>query len=218
MELPNCSILKLTPNLAECLLEYSVFNINENIPFQFSTIIGYQQHDQTITNLATTQPDKYTTKTLGSNKIIILCHNEQQIVILNEMLEKSVHWYHLSTAHNLGSTRLHATLKQHFFHPKLASKVHQQIEHCDVCQHMKRGSHQYGELVPRDVHATPWQTVVVDCIGPWVIKLCGGTEIKLLTLTSIGVSTNLLEIDYLSTKTFSECADGFENGWLSRYP
>ena len=110
MDLLNSSILTTTPDLAECLLEYPVFNINGNIPFQFSTIIEYQQHDQTITNVVAIQPDKYTTKALGSNEIIILCHNEQQIVILNEMLEKLVHWYHLSTAHNLGSTRLHATL------------------------------------------------------------------------------------------------------------
>ena len=123
MDVPNSSILTTTPNLAECLLEHPVFDINGNLPFQFSTIKEYQQCDQTITNLVTTQPDKYTTKNLGGNEIIIL-HNEQQIVILNKMLEKLVCWYHLSMAHKLGTTRLHTTLKHHFFHPKLASKIH----------------------------------------------------------------------------------------------
>ena len=88
MDLQNSSILTTTPNLAECLLEHPVFGIDCNLPFQFSTIKEYQQHDQTITNLVTTQPDKYTTKNLGGKKYILLCHNEQQIVILNEMLDK----------------------------------------------------------------------------------------------------------------------------------
>ena len=78
MDVPNSSILTTTPYLAECLLEHPVFDINGNLPFQFSTIKEYQQCDQTITNLVTTQPDKYTTKNLGGNEIIIL-HNEQQI-------------------------------------------------------------------------------------------------------------------------------------------
>ena len=83
---------------------------------------------------------------------------------------------------------------------------------------MKRGSCQYGELAPRDAHATPWETVAVECIGPSVIELHRGKEIKVLSLTTIDVSTNLLEINYLLTKTSSECAHSFENGWLSRYP
>ena len=99
------------------------------------------------------------------------------------MLEKLVCWYDLSMVDNLGATRLHSTLKQHFFHPRLASKVHHQIKHCDICQCMNRGSHQYGDLALRDAHATPWQTIAVDCIGPWVIELLRGKEIKLLALT-----------------------------------
>ena len=128
------------------------------------------------------------------------------------MLKKLVHWYHLSMVHNLSTTRLYATLKQHFFHPKLASKICCQIECCDVCQFMMRRSHQYVDLAPRDAHTTPWQTVAVDCIGPWVIELCGGKEIKRLALTTINVSTSLLEIDYLSTKTSAEYAHSFKMG------
>ena len=50
------------------------------------------------------------------------------------------------------------------------------------------------ESLPPGMHAQ-----VVDCIGPCMIKLCGGKEIKLLALTTINVSTNMLEIDYFST-------------------
>ena len=80
-DLPNNSILTTTPDLAECLLEHPFFDSDGNLPFQFSTIKEFQQQDQTIANLVTTQPEEYTTKTLGRNENITLQNREQQIVI-----------------------------------------------------------------------------------------------------------------------------------------
>ena len=134
---------------------HPIFDTNSNLPFQFSTIHKYQQNNQTIANLATTQPVKYTTKNLGSHNIITLCQAAQQIVIPNNMLQCLVCWSHLASTHNLDATRLHATLKQHFFHPKLASEVCHQTEQCNICQHKKQGSRQYGKLVPQDANITP---------------------------------------------------------------
>ena len=37
-------------------------------------------------------------------------------------------------------------------------------------------------------------------------------------MTMIDVSTNLLEIDHLTTKPSAECANSLDNGWLSWYP
>ena len=87
LPLPPNSILTSTPNLAECLLEHLVFNEDGNLPFHFTTIREYQQHNHTVANLATTQPKKYTTKNLGGHEIITLLHDGQQIIIPNEMLE-----------------------------------------------------------------------------------------------------------------------------------
>ena len=50
------------------------------------------------------------------------------------------------------------------------------------------------------------------------IELRGRKEIKLLTLTTIDIATNLLKIEDLSTKTSLKCPHAFKNGWLSRYP
>ena len=216
--LPPRSILTSTPDLAECLLEHPVFDDNGNLPFRFATIREYQQQDHNVANLATTQPDKYTKKNLGGHEIITLRNDGQQIIIPNSMLEKLVHWYHQATTHALGATRLYTTIHQHFHHPKLRSEIQRQIAKCDLCQRLKRGSRQYGDLAPRIAPFTPWQTVAIDCIGPWVIELRGGKEIKILALTTIDIATNLLEIEHLSTKTSLECAHGFDNGWLSRYP
>ena len=76
--LPHDCILPNTPNLAECLLEHPIFDTDSNLPFQFPTIHEYQQNDQTIANLATTQPEKHTTKNLGGHNFITLfkLHNK----------------------------------------------------------------------------------------------------------------------------------------------
>ena len=71
----------------------------------------------------------------------------------------------------MGSTWPEAALKQHVAHPCLSYEVCKQVEHCDICQCLKCGSKQYGELVPHDAHTAPWNMVAVGCIGPWVIKL-----------------------------------------------
>ena len=216
--LPPHSILTSTPELAKCLLEHPVFDDNGNLPFRFATIRDYQQQDHSIANLATTQPDKCITKNLGGHEIITLRNDGQQIIIPNDMLEKLVHWYHQATIHALGATRLHTTIQQHFQHPKLRSEIQSQVANCDLCQRLRRSSRQYGDLAPHTAPFTPWQTVAIDCISPWVIELRGGKDIKVLALTTIDIATNLLEIEHLSTKTSLECAHGFDNGWLSRYP
>ena len=121
-------------------------------------------------------------------------------------------------AHNSGITRLQETLRFHFYHPKLLAEVHAQISRCDICQHMKRGSRQYGLLAPRDAKSAPWSDVAINCIRPWVIELHGSREYSLCALTTIDVTTNLLEINPILTQTAVECAQAFENGWLLHYP
>ena len=222
------SILTSTPELAECLLEHPVFDNDGNLPFRFTTIRDYQQRDNNIANLATTQPNRYMTKNLGGHEIITLWTDGQQIVIPNDMLEGLVHWYHHATVHALGATHLHTAIQQHFFHPKLRSEIQRQVAKCDLCQRLKCGSRQYSKLAPHTAPITPWQTVAIDCIDPWVIELRGvgvgwgggggGEDIKVLASTTIDIATNLLEIEHLSTKTSLECAHGFDNGWLSCYP
>ena len=83
---------------------------------------------------------------------------------------------------------------------------------------MKQGSCQYGFLASRDALPSPWFEVATDCIGPWNIELSGGRDYNIRALTTIDVTTNLLEIKRITTQTLAECACAFENGWLSHYP
>ena len=50
------------------------------------------------------------------------------------------------------------------------------------------------------------------------IELRGGRDYTIRALTTIDVTTNLLEIEPITTQTSAECARAFENGWLSHYP
>ena len=138
-----------------------------------------------------------------------VCHYQGQhnrICLTDTLLPMVVNWFHNAMAHNSGISCLQETLRFHFYHPKLLVKVHSQISRCDISQCMKRGSRQYGLLAPRDAKSAPWSDVATDCIGPWVIELRGGQEYSLCALTTIDVTTNLLEIEPILTQTAVECA------------
>ena len=83
---------------------------------------------------------------------------------------------------------------------------------------MKWGARQYGLLSSRDATSPLWHDNALDCIGPWTINLRGGKQFEILVLTTMDTATNLLENEPLRTKTASECARAFDNGWLARYP
>ena len=104
------------------------------------------------------------------------------------------------------------------YHPRITEQVKQHVQGCLICQKMKCGACGYGELSAHSVNPPPWHEVHVDCIGPWMIELCGGCEYQFNVLTSIDPTTNLLEIEELPRKTAQACADAFESGWLAHYP
>ena len=87
---PQHSILTTDPDLAECLLVHPIFYDDGNLPFQFSTIADYQQHDHTVAQLPTTNPENYRTKNIGGCNIIALCNNDQQMIITDSMLQKLI--------------------------------------------------------------------------------------------------------------------------------
>ena len=205
-------------HLLDAFLEHPVFDEEGRVPIQFSTIYEYQQNDQKVPQLPIEKPEGYQYKTLGGFPIICTAGEHSKMVLTDVMLPKAVKWFHEATAHNAGISRLDEHLKFHFFHPRLSAEVRDQVSKCDLCQRMKRGARQYGLLSSRDAAAPPWHDVALDCIGPWAINLRGGKQFKILALTTMDTATNLLEIEPLRTKTASECARAFDNGWLARYP
>ena len=207
------------PSREELFLEHPVFDDQGRLPFQYKTLYEYQQDAPNILALPTDKPHQFQIETMGGYGLVCYYQGQHNRICLTDtLLPMVVNWFHHATAHNSGISRLQETLRFHFYHPKLLDEVRAQVSRCDICQRMKRGSRQYGLLAPRDAKSTPWSEVATDCIGPWVIELCGGREYSLRALTTIDVTTNLLEIKPILTQTATECARAFENGWLSRYP
>ena len=207
------------PHQEELFLEHPVFDDQGRLPFQYKTLYEYEQEAPSILALPINKPQQFQVETMGGYGLV--CHYQGQhnhICLTNTLLPKVVNWFHNAMAHNSSISRLQETLRFHFYHPKLLVEVHAQISRCNICQCMKRGSRQYGLLAPCDAKSAPWSDVATDCIVPWVIELCGGREYSLHALTTIDVTTNLLEIKPILTQTAVKCARAFENGWLSHYP
>ena len=203
----------------DLFLEHPVFDAQGRLPFQYKTLYEYQQEDPRILALPTNQPHQYQMENMGGYGLV--CHYQGQhnrICLTDTLLPMVVDWFHKVTAHNTGITRLQETLHFHFYHPKLLAEVCSQVSCCDICQRMKWGSRQYGLLAPCEAKSAPWSDVATDCIGPWVVELRGGHDYSLRALTTIDLTTNLLEIEPIVTQAVAECARAFENGWLSRYP
>ena len=204
--------------LEEIFLEHPMFDEQGRLPFHYKILFDYQQEDPQLLELPTSTPQQYQWGNMGGHLLVCRHHNQHnRICLTDKMLPLIVDWFHKATAHNLGITRLQENLRFHFYHPKLLAEVRKQVSACNLCQRMKRGSRQYGLLASRDARSLPWSEVATDCIGPWNIELRGGRNYDIRALT-INLTTNLLEIEPITTQTSAECARAFENGWLSRYP
>ena len=130
---------------------------------------------------------------------------------------KMIKWHHEANAHIEGISRMESSLCRHFYHKDLKKEIKQFVLTCDVCQKMKRGAKQYGELAPPDATTTPWQEIHCDTIGPWKIDLRAKT-LEFKAMTTIDPATNLVEINPLITKTAEEGAETVFNNWLCLYP
>ena len=207
------------PQEEELFLEHPVFDDQGRLPFQYKTLYEYQQEDPRILSLPINKPHQYQIEPMGSYGLVCHYHGQHNhICLADTLLPMVVDWFHKAMVHNTGITCLQENFRFHFYHPNLLAEVHEQVSQCGICQCMKCRSRQYGLLAPHEAKSAPWSDVTTDCIGPWVIELCGGRDYSLCTLTTIDITTNLLEIETIVTQTMAECARDFENGWLSRYP
>jgi hypothetical protein len=221
------TMLDEQPELADCLLCYPDFIPEEpfRYPFQFDVLRELQQRSTATKALLTSNPAHYRLHTYGDHDII--CHFTKDddpnpaIVLSDEMLPRVVRYFHLATSHAEGMDRLEATMRRHFYHPRLREEIRDQVGKCDKCQTNKRGGYQFGLLAPRDAPLSPWKEVHVDTIGKWSLqyKRQGKTlKITFLALTMIDPVTNLVEICRVPEVKPEASAEALENTWLSRYP
>ena len=118
------------------------------------------------------------------------------------------------------------TIGQTFAWKGLATSVADHVDTCNSCQRNKHTNKKaYGKLplVPALRNKEPWQTVHVDCGGPWKIRFeCEETK-KILTfdihvIGMVDASTNWCEVARIQTASSIAVAKAVDLNWFSRYP
>ena len=92
---------------------------------------------------------------------------------------------------------------------------------CDTCQRTKKNKKHYGHLPPKMEEATPWDTLCVDLIGPYLIKqnLKDSTkDLKLHCVTMIDPATGWFKMRQIPNKRADEIVNIVEQTWFTRYP
>jgi hypothetical protein len=118
------------------------------------------------------------------------------------------------------------TIGQTFVWKGLATSVGNHVDTCNSCQRNKHTNKKaYGKLprVPALQNKEPWQTVHVDCGGPWTIRYVNNEtgrivlfEIHVLGMVDAG--TNWCEVARITTASSIATAKAFNQQWLSCYP
>ena len=111
--------------------------------------------------------------------------------------------------------------------PGLTKHVHDKCHYCDTCQKFKKKHLKYGKLPPKLAESTPWDSVCVDCIGPYTVETETGTY-QLNAMTMIDPATGWFEIAHIPDvivedkpvidKGSARISQLFNSHWLSRYP
>ena len=70
----------------------------------------------------------------------------------------------------------------------------------------KQSNKSYGHLPPRVAGLFPWETVAVNLIGPWKIKV-DKIELKFRALTCIDPVSNIVEVIRIKDKTSEHIAE-----------
>jgi hypothetical protein len=156
---------------AECFLNYPRFDEQGRHPFHFEMIRQYQNDSEQVQNWLQDKPNEFAKHTFGEAELICkVQEGSYRMAISDEMLPKLVKWYHLHTMHAEGMDRLEASIKRHFYHPKIRDEVRKQVDSCVVCQTSKKYGGQFGEHAPHEAPLVPWEEVHINNVGPWEIK------------------------------------------------
>ena len=133
-------------------------------------------------------------------------------------------WYHEVLVHP-GTVRMERTISPHFTWRNMWHNIEEYVATCNVCQKFKKHRLRYGELPPSEPETTPWNTVAVDLVGPYTVRVHDAgsksdspRKTQLLCLTMIGLATRWFEIARVHTKDAEEIALTFDRTWFSRYP
>jgi hypothetical protein len=76
----------------------------------------------------------------------------------------------------------------------MCRSVRARVKKCHKCQVNKRSKHKYLKLPTKLVVTKPWNTLCVDLIGPYTLKVKDGTVTDFMCVTMIDPATSWFEI------------------------
>ena len=152
-----------TAHLPECFLNAPP---GENA-IQYQTISTHQQADQELQDLRTASPEKYPLERFGEYNLIVCQTNPEnnwRIYIPASLVNQTINWFHQVLLHP-GSSRLFATLKQHYYFPNMLQQIEDHANKCEHCIKNKHPSVKYRELPLRKLptlHFMKWLWIQLD--------------------------------------------------------
>jgi hypothetical protein len=144
---------------------------NDDFLIDMQCIAREQEKDAKIQRLI---KEKKHEKVIGSNMVdgvcVITFHGK--VWVPENLQERLVEWYHNVLQH-ARKNRMINTISQTFAWKGLTTSVENHVDTCNSCQRNKHTNKKaYGKvpLVPALRNKEPWQTVHVDCGGPWTVR------------------------------------------------
>ena len=110
---------------------------------------------------------------LGRHKLHVKPSDEGNRIVSTKILQtKIISCFHKNLQHS-GSNRMYAAIRQHFCQKGMKDHIHTFVKKGHHCQNFKKiGVKKYGKLPIKDnISPAPFDTVSVNCIGPWNIKV-----------------------------------------------
>ena len=144
-------------------------------PITIKNIVNHQAADLPLQRKIITNSDLFQHKELEGYEVIHTQTNSDptwKIAVPNSLLANLLTWYHLVLGH-CRQQRLYNTVRMRFHSPNLQKDCVDMVNRCpQKCQMNKQTNRNYGHfLPPRIAGFFPWETVAVDLIGPWKIKI-----------------------------------------------
>ena len=207
-------------DLEECLLNLPPLETMDN-PITINNIVNHQSSDTPLMNKIINDPYNYRHEEMEGFEVIHSRSFEDgmeiwKIEIPQTLLPQLLNWYHLVLGH-CGQQRLYNTVRARFHSTNLQKHCVEAVKRCPQrCQLNKQSNKNYGHLPPRAAGLFPWETVAVDLIGPWKIKI-NDVELEFRALTCIDPVSNIMEAIRIQNKTSEHIAEQFANCWLARY-
>ena len=115
--------------------------------------------------------------------------------------------------------RTEAMVFQYLYCPGIIYSIWKEVPNCDTCPHTKQSNIKYGKLAANLTEEIPWNTVCVDLIWPYVIRIKVQKEnLHIKAITILDTVTRWFEIIQYNNMRVISTADLVEIMWLSLYP